>query len=114
MVGLDSVLEVSLDASSLRSKLIPRYYLLYHTPYQVVAGYIVGLAFGAVEFILTEAIPLLYPQSILGKLRRFEEWLWEGVGGVGGWDLGGSSGGWGEGHFIVATPPSSKQGRKER
>lgn len=81
--------------------LTERYYLLYHTPVQIVAGYIVGLAFGAVEFCLTEHIPLYYPSSPLGQLRRFESWVWEGIGGVGGWSLGGTRGGWGEGGFIV-------------
>jgi dolichyldiphosphatase len=91
-----------------------RYYLLYHTPYQVVAGYIVGVIFGAIEFALTEWIPLLYPHSILGRLRRFEQWVWEGVGGIGGWDLGGSEGGWGEGHFIVPATVAGEQTKKKR
>lgn len=100
----------------LSPRLTKRYYLLYHTPYQVIAGYIVGLAFGAFEFAITEYIPLYHPSSILGRLRRFEEWLWVGLGGVGGWSLGGSPGGWAEGTFFVNAPnkqvkPSDKRAK---
>lgn len=100
MVAADCILQVS---RALYARIDARYYLLYHTPLQIVAGYVVGLAFGAIEFILTEYIPLHRPSSPLGKLRSFEVWLWEGIGGVGGWSLGGTPGGWGEGPFIVKT-----------
>lgn len=90
-----------------------RYHLLYHTLYQVITGYTIGLLAGTVYFVITVYIPLYYPQSILGKLRRTLEWIWEGLGGIGGWDLGAAQGGWGEG-WIFVTPHKTGDSSRER
>jgi len=86
-----------------------RHYLLYHSVTQVVAGYTVGLLFGSFEFVLGEYIPMHHPESWLGKWRRLQVWLWEGIGGVGGWDLGSAAGGWGEGRLLVGTGFTTKK-----
>ena len=86
-----------------------RYYLLYHSIPQVLAGYTVGLLFGSFEFALGEYLPLHHPDSLLGKWRRLQVWLWEGVGGIGGWDLGGAEGGWGEGHLLISGTEKTKK-----
>jgi dolichyldiphosphatase len=76
------------------------WHLRYHSPIQVVAGYTIGLAAGGAYFVLTEYIPIVYPTSILGRMRSGVEWMWMGVGGVSGHELGDAAGGWGEGHFF--------------
>lgn len=74
-----------------------RYQLRYHSAKQVIAGYAAGLAFGTVFFTLSEYIPLYLPTTPLGRLRKWAEHLWTGVGGIGGFELGSAPGGWGEG-----------------
>ena len=66
----------------------------------MLAGYGIGLLAGAVFFYLTEYTPLRHPQGVLARLRGGIEWVWTGLGGVGGHELGDAAGGWGEGHFI--------------
>ncbi|WVQ71120.1 hypothetical protein IAR50_000645 [Cryptococcus sp. DSM 104548] len=73
-----------------------RFHLLYHSPSQIVAGYLVGNAYGALHFLLSEYYPLYHPTSLLARLRRGVEYVWEEIGGVGGWTLGDAEGGWGE------------------
>ena len=34
-------------------------------------------------------------------MRKGVEWLWIGIGGIGGWALSSSTGGWGEGWVLV-------------
>lgn len=80
---------------------LSRWHLHYHTPLQILAGYALGLAFGAAWYIATEHLPLYAPQSLAGRCRRAIEWVWESVGGVGGWQLGAAEGGWGEGRLFV-------------
>jgi dolichyldiphosphatase len=58
------------------------------------------MATGITWFIVTDYLPLYYPTSLPGRIRARLVWLWEGVGGVGGWDLGEAPGGWGEGHLF--------------
>ena len=74
---------------------------MYHSIPQVIAGYFAGLLFGSTYFIVTEYTPLFYPASILGQMRRGVESLWVGIGGIGGWELNASGGGWGEGWLFV-------------
>ncbi|GMK56615.1 hypothetical protein CspeluHIS016_0304550 [Cutaneotrichosporon spelunceum] len=74
-----------------------RYALRYHSVPQIVAGYAVGLVTGAVWYALTDHLPRTAPESVLGRLRRTIEWLWTGLGGIGGWQLGGAEAGWLEG-----------------
>ncbi len=50
--------------------------------------------------MVTEYLPLYHPKTIPGRLRSAIEELWVGIGGIGGWDLGGAPGGWGEGPLI--------------
>ena len=77
-----------------------RCHLLYHTPYQVIVGYTIGLVTGTVYFIGSEYVPLYYPQSVTGRIRYQLERIWLGIGGIGGWDLGGSEGGWLDGPWM--------------
>lgn len=86
-----------------------RYALRYHSPPQVAAGYAVGLAAGAVWYALTEHIPRTCPESIPGRTRRVIEWLWTGVGGIGGWQLGGAEGGWLEGWMFGVGGPHERK-----
>jgi dolichyldiphosphatase len=74
---------------------------MYHSIPQVIAGYFAGLLFGTTYFFITEYIPLLYPASILGQMRKGIESLWVGIGGIGGWELSTGGGGWGEGWVFV-------------
>ncbi|CAK9783411.1 hypothetical protein CC85DRAFT_325262 [Cutaneotrichosporon oleaginosum] len=74
-----------------------RYALRYHSIPQIAAGYAVGLVAGAAWYVLTEHIARTAPESIPGRIRRSIEWLWIGLGGIGGWQLGGAEGGWLEG-----------------
>ena len=46
-----------------------RYYLSYHTPKQVLCGFSIGVAFGAVYYLLVEFVPTRFPTSPLGRLR---------------------------------------------
>ena len=62
-----------------------------------------GLVAGSLHFHITEYMPLRHPTSVPGRLRRRFEGLWTGMGGTGGWELGGAEGGWGEGSFILDT-----------
>lgn len=78
-----------------------RWHLLYHSVPQVIAGYTAGLVFGSFYFGITEYVPLFYPSSLLGRMRKGVEWLWIGIGGIGGWELSSSTGGWGEGWVFV-------------
>lgn len=71
--------------------------LQYHSVPQVAAGYAVGLVVGAAWYLLTEHIPRTAPGSLPGKIRQGLQCLWTGVGGIGGWQIGGAEGGWGEG-----------------
>lgn len=75
----------------------PRYALKYHSAEQVVAGYVVGLATGSAWYFATEYVPHACPRSLPGRVRAAIESIWTGIGGVGGWQLGGAEGGWGEG-----------------
>jgi dolichyldiphosphatase len=75
--------------------------LHYHSVPQVLAGYVAGIAFGSLYFTITEYIPLYYPQSLLAKTRSLIESIWTGIGGVGGYELSSSTGGWGEGWMVV-------------
>ncbi|TYJ55856.1 hypothetical protein B9479_003379 [Cryptococcus floricola] len=78
-----------------------RYHLHYHSPSQIVAGYLVGNGYGALHFLLSEYYPLYHSTSLLARLRRGVEYVWEGIGGVGGWNLGDAQGGWGEGWMLA-------------
>lgn len=90
-----------------------RYHLHYHSIPQVVAGYLVGLAFGSLYFLITEYTPLYHPQSALGTLRSAMCGLWTGIGGVGGWEVTSSAGGWGEGWIALGEDgPASVKLRK--
>ncbi|WVQ97200.1 hypothetical protein IAU59_004310 [Kwoniella sp. CBS 9459] len=89
-----------------------RYHLHYHSPIQIVAGYMAGLLFGAVYFFITEYYPLHRPTSSVGQVRSGIESLWEGIGGVGGWEIGDARGGWGEGWVLVAEADESESARK--
>ncbi|WVQ85587.1 hypothetical protein IAT38_007753 [Cryptococcus sp. DSM 104549] len=94
-----------------------RYHLHYHSPIQIIAGYAAGLIFGALCFLLTEYIPLHHSSSLPGRIRSTVEWLWEGLGGEGGWELGDAKGGWGEGWVLTgeagarAAGPSETRGK---
>ena len=46
-----------------------RYYLSYHTAKQVLCGFSIGVAFGAVYYLLVEFVPTRFPTSLLGRLR---------------------------------------------
>ncbi|ORY28594.1 hypothetical protein BCR39DRAFT_448415, partial [Naematelia encephala] len=74
-----------------------RYHLYYHSPIQIIYGYGVGLIAGSIHFGLTEYIPMFHPNSFLARVRDAFETVWQGIGGIGGWDIGGTPGGWGEG-----------------
>ncbi|BEJ13340.1 hypothetical protein CspHIS471_0305140 [Cutaneotrichosporon sp. HIS471] len=74
-----------------------RFALRYHSVPQIVAGYVVGLVAGAAWYTLTEHVPRTAPESVPGRIRRTIEWLWTGLGGIGGWQLGGAEGDWLEG-----------------
>lgn len=91
-----------------------RWYLLYHTPYQIIAGYLIGFGAGASYFFITEYIPLVSSDSIFGRLRAHIEWLWEGIGGIGGHEIGGdgNGGGWGEGWIFMGTDKHQKPKKK--
>ncbi|WVO19617.1 uncharacterized protein IAS62_000906 [Cryptococcus decagattii] len=92
-----------------------RFHLHYHSPAQIVAGYLAGLAFGAVYFTITEYYPLRHPCSSLAWLRSVVEHIWRGVGGVGGWGLGGARGGWGEGWvFVGEEQPAEEKGKDKK
>lgn len=78
-----------------------RYHLHYHSPGQIVAGYSIGVVTGAAYFTLTEGLPLYFPRSPPGRIRSALANLWEGLGGVSGWDLGDAPGGWGEGWMFA-------------
>ena len=78
-----------------------RWHLIYHSIFQVSVGYTIGLLAGTVHFIVTEYIPLYHPTSMPGRIRAWLSSVWEGIGGVGGWQLGGAEGGWGEGDLIL-------------
>jgi dolichyldiphosphatase len=80
---------------------------MYHSIPQVIAGYFAGLLFGTTYFMITEYIPLLYPASILGQMRKGVESIWVGIGGIGGWELSASGGGWGEGWIFVGDLDSA-------
>lgn len=96
------------DESTATAILSCRWHLRYHSLIQVIAGYTIGFIAGGVYYTLTEYIPLAYPQSVLGRMRKGVEWLWTGVGGVGGHGLGDAPGGWGEGHFFGSVPQDRK------
>ncbi|KAK4689896.1 dolichyldiphosphatase, partial [Tremellales sp. Uapishka_1] len=74
-----------------------RYHLHYHSQYQIIVGYSVGLLAGGIYFLLSEYVPIYHPATMPGKLRNWMQSIWVGVGGIGGYTLGGSDGGWGEG-----------------
>ncbi|RSH92727.1 hypothetical protein EHS25_008173 [Saitozyma podzolica] len=77
-----------------------RWHLHYHSPVQILAGYSVGLLAGSTYFFLTEYLPLYHPTSLPGRIRGGLDYVWRGIGGVGGWQLGGAEGGWGEGWLL--------------
>ena len=81
------------------------WYLLYHTPMQVIAGYVVGLLAGAAYFCITDYVPMTFATSFFARIRAGIEWLWEGMGGLGGWELGSAEGGWGEGWMFLDPDP---------
>lgn len=91
-----------------------RWYLLYHSPVQVSAGYVVGLVAGSVYFTIIEFIPLYHPSSPIGRIRSTLEDLWTRIGGVGGWQLGGAEGGWGEGRFLLGTDSSYNPAKQKK
>lgn len=89
-----------------------RYHLHYHSIPQVLAGYLAGLVFGSFYFTITEYIPLYHPHSLLGKSRAAITRLWTGIGGVSGWEIASSAGGWGEGWITLGEGPvSAKLGK---
>ncbi|WWC68391.1 uncharacterized protein I206_102317 [Kwoniella pini CBS 10737] len=91
-----------------------RWHLHYHTPIQILAGYSIGLLAGSIYFYITEYIPLQYPSSILGRLRTSVQNIWEGLGGVGGFDLGDAKGGWGEGWIFDKSVKSKAYQKKKK
>ncbi|KAK8865659.1 hypothetical protein IAR55_000804 [Kwoniella newhampshirensis] len=86
-----------------------RWHLHYHTPIQIIAGYGAGLLAGSAYFALTEYIPMHHPHSSIGRIRSGIEYVWEGIGGVGGWELGDAPGGWGEGCLILGEGNGAAQ-----
>jgi hypothetical protein len=46
-----------------------RYYLTYHTSFQILCGLSIGIAYGALFYFLFEHIPRARPHSVLGRLR---------------------------------------------
>lgn len=78
-----------------------RYHLHYHSPAQILAGYSIGVVTGAAYFAVTQGIPLYFPSSMSSRIRKSIGSLWEGFGGIAGWDLGDAAGGWGEGWMFV-------------
>ncbi|WVF70837.1 hypothetical protein IAT40_005631 [Kwoniella sp. CBS 6097] len=80
-----------------------RYHLHYHSPIQIIAGYIAGLLFGTTYFFLTEYHPLHHQTSLLGHVRSGVESIWVGIGGVSGWEIGDAKGGWGEGWVFLGS-----------
>ncbi|KAI0718317.1 PAP2-domain-containing protein [Fomitopsis betulina] len=46
-----------------------RYYLLYHTPRQVIWGLSIGVTFGTCYYTVVEIIPFVWPTSALGRAR---------------------------------------------
>ncbi|EJF57208.1 PAP2-domain-containing protein [Dichomitus squalens] len=46
-----------------------RYYLSYHTPKQVLYGFSIGVTFGTFYYLLTEFVPVRFPNSPLGRFR---------------------------------------------
>jgi len=96
------------------SGLTTRYALHYHSIPQVIAGYVVGLVAGVAWYILTEHVPRTQPRSLPGRIRAAIENVWVGVGGVGGWQIGGAPGGWGEGWvFGVNVNEPMANGKKD-
>lgn len=95
------ILHVSLPSSTRALTQHERWHLRYHSVIQVLAGYSIGLLAGSLYFTSVEYIPLAYPLSMVGQIRRGIEWVWTGVGGVGGYHVGDAPGGFGEGHFVV-------------
>lgn len=87
-----------------------RYELKYHSAFQVGAGYVVGVIAGTAWYYMTEHVPHAYPHSFPGKVRSVIESIWTGIGGIGGWQLGGAEGGWGEGWLTGVE----QRGRKSR
>jgi dolichyldiphosphatase len=51
--------------------LIRRFYLLYHTSTQVLAGAGIGVLFGTAYYTFVELLPARYPTSPLGQLRAW-------------------------------------------
>jgi dolichyldiphosphatase len=47
-----------------------RFHLGYHTPHQILWGFGIGIMLGVAYYGVMECIPLLYPNSLPGKLRR--------------------------------------------
>ncbi|WWC88127.1 uncharacterized protein L201_003031 [Kwoniella dendrophila CBS 6074] len=88
-----------------------RWHLHYHSPIQIIAGYSAGLIAGSIYFWITEYLPIRHPQSVIGKLRTSIENIWEGIGGVGGWELGDAKGGWGEGWVFLESTNEQDQSR---
>ncbi|KZT56813.1 PAP2-domain-containing protein [Calocera cornea HHB12733] len=48
-----------------------RYHLTYHTVFQVTAGAGIGVAIGAIWYILVEYLPVFYPSSFFGTWRTW-------------------------------------------
>ncbi|EAU86935.2 hypothetical protein CC1G_09792 [Coprinopsis cinerea okayama7 len=48
-----------------------RYALGYHTPLQIFWGLAIGCALAVVVYTLTQLVPSRYPNSVLGKTKRF-------------------------------------------
>ena len=46
-----------------------RYYLSYHTPRQVIWGFVIGVIFGAGYYTAIEILPSMWPASVLGRAR---------------------------------------------
>ncbi|OWZ62998.1 hypothetical protein AYX15_04920 [Cryptococcus neoformans] len=91
-----------------------RFHLHYHSPAQIIAGYLAGLVFGAFYFTITEYYPLRHPLSPLARLRITVEYIWGGIGGVGGWELGDARGGWGEGWAFVDEEQPARVKREDK
>ncbi|WWC96698.1 hypothetical protein V866_003570 [Kwoniella sp. B9012] len=89
-----------------------RWHLHYHSPIQIIAGYSVGLVAGAAYFWFAEYLPIYHPGSLVGQIRQKIEYLWEGIGGVGGWELGDAKGGWGEGWLVIGKDETGEKKKK--
>ncbi|KAF7975473.1 hypothetical protein HWV62_9505 [Athelia sp. TMB] len=47
-----------------------RYHLHYHTPFQILCGYLIGVFLGLSLYLVAEYIPRHFPSSFLGQWKR--------------------------------------------